>query len=73
VTFRYWRPTVTGRNATLVGFTRRAASSFCQGYTRLGSIRMPTANQERGLPIAACTLRSNLAAEWSAIQQATGS
>jgi hypothetical protein len=39
----------------------------------LASIRMPTANQERGLPIAACTLASSLAAEWPAIQRATGS
>jgi hypothetical protein len=72
VTFRYWRPVVTGRHATLVGFTRGGASGFCRGYTRLGSIRMPTANQERGLPISACTLRSGLATEWPEIMRATG-
>ena len=72
VTFRYWRPSVAGRRAVLVGFTGGQASGFCRGYTRLGSIEMPTANQERGLPIAACTLSSSLAAEWPAIRRATG-
>jgi hypothetical protein len=72
VTFRYWRPAVRGRRATLVGFTRGDASGFCRGYARLGSVEMPTANQERGLPIAACTLGSTLAAEWPEIQRATG-
>ena len=72
VTFRYWRPQVSGRRATLVGFTRGQASGFCHGYERLGSIQMPTANQERGQPIAACTLMSDLAAEWPEILRATG-
>ncbi len=72
VTFRYWRPSVAGRHALLVGFTGSQASGFCRGYTRLGSIRMPTANQERGLPIATCMLSSSMAAEWPAIHRATG-
>jgi len=72
VTFRYWRPSAVGRRATLVGFRRSAAAGFCRGYTRLGSIQMPTANQERGLPISSCTLSSGLAAEWPEIQRATG-
>jgi MFS family permease len=72
VTFRYWRPLVAGRRATLVGFTDGQVSGFCHGYRRLGRIQMPTANEERGLPIAACTLNSNLAAEWPEILRATG-
>jgi hypothetical protein len=72
VTFRYWRPAVRGRRATVVGFSRRRVSDFCRGYRRLGSIAMPTANQERGLPIASCTLHSNLATEWPKILSATG-
>jgi len=32
---------------------------------------MPTANEERGLPIARCTLDSNLAAEWPQILRET--
>jgi hypothetical protein len=72
VTFRYWRPAAAGRRAILVGFTGGRAAGFCRSYTRLGSIAMPTANEERGLPIAACTLRSDLAAEWPQIQRATG-
>jgi hypothetical protein len=72
VTFRYWRPAVAGRRAIIVGFTRAQAAPFCRGYAVRGRIRMPTANQERGLPIAVCTLRSTLAAEWPAILRATG-
>jgi Dolichyl-phosphate-mannose-protein mannosyltransferase len=73
VTFRYWRPPVAGRRAILVGFPEATASGFCGGYTLLGRIEMPTANKERGLPIARCTLDSNLAAEWPRILQATPS
>jgi hypothetical protein len=72
VTFRYWRPRVMGRRALLVGFRKGRASGFCRGYTVRGRIAMPTANQERGLPIAACTLDSGLAAEWPTILRATG-
>jgi hypothetical protein len=71
LTFRYWRPPVVGRRAILVGFPEGKASGFCRGYTLLGRIQMPTANAERGLPIARCTLNSNLAAEWPQILQAT--
>ena len=72
VTFRYWRPPVAGRIAILVGFGQGKASGFCGGYTLLGRIEMPTANQERGLPIARCTLDSSLTAEWPSILRATG-
>ena len=71
-TFRYWQPAVSGRNAILVGFPEGKAAGFCRGYTLLGRIQMPTANQERGLPIARCILDSSLAAEWPQIIQATG-
>ena len=70
-TFRYWRPEVAGRRALLVGFPQRRASGFCRGYALLGRIRMPTANSERGLPIARCTLDASLAAEWPQIIRAT--
>jgi Dolichyl-phosphate-mannose-protein mannosyltransferase len=73
VTFRYWRPAVPGRSATLVGFPKGEALTFCSDYTLVGSIQMPTANQEQGLPIARCTLNSSLAAEWPQILQATPS
>jgi len=69
VTFRYWRPAVAGRRAILVGFPKGTASGFCRGYTRLSRIQMPTANQERGLPIARCTLNAGLATEWSRIRR----
>ncbi len=71
VTFRYWQPSVGGRRAILVGFPEATAAGFCDGYTLLGRIEMPTANQERGLPIARCTLDSTLAAEWPQILLAT--
>jgi len=71
MTFRYWRPAVTGRRVILVGFPKATASGFCRGYTLLGRIKMPTANPERGRPIARCTLVSSLAAEWPQIFRAT--
>ena len=64
VTFRYWRPRVAGRQALLVGFQR---PGFCRGYAVVGRIAMPTANEERGLPLARCTLDGSLAAVWPAI------
>jgi len=67
VTFRYWRPRVAGRRALLVGF---AAPRFCHGYTVVGRIAMPTANEERGLPIATCTLDGSLATVWGQIVRA---
>jgi len=72
VTFRYWRPPVAGRQAILVGFGQGKASGFCSGYTLLGRIEMPTANRERGLPIARCTLDSSLTAGSPGILRATG-
>jgi 4-amino-4-deoxy-L-arabinose transferase-like glycosyltransferase len=73
VTFRYWRPQVAGRRAILVGYPEATAAGFCRGYTLLGRIHMPTANPERGLPIARCTLDTTLAAEWPQILRATPS
>ncbi len=65
VTFRYWRPAVTGRSALLVGFTpAQAENGLCTGYRVVGRIAMPTANQERGLPIGRCTLDGSLAELW---------
>src|SRR5581483_9145176 len=62
VTFRYWRPPVVGRRAIIVGFPERQASASRRDYTLLGRSQIPTANAERTLPIARCTLNSNLAA-----------
>jgi Dolichyl-phosphate-mannose-protein mannosyltransferase len=64
VTFRYWRPRVSGRHALLVGFSGVDAASFCQGYRAVGEIRMPVDNEERGRPIADCTLDGTLAQVW---------
>ena len=61
--FRYWRPDVSGRRALLVGFTR-AQATFCSGYRVAARIRMPVDNQERGQPIARCTLDASLATLW---------
>jgi 4-amino-4-deoxy-L-arabinose transferase-like glycosyltransferase len=72
VTLRYWRPTVSGRSALLVGFAPRAARSFCRAQHVVGRIAMPTANQERGLPLSRCMLAGNLAAVWPRIVAATG-
>jgi len=63
VTFRYWRPPVAGRRALLVGFTEEEAS-FCSGYRVVSRIAMPTENEERGRPVARCTLDASLASLW---------
>ncbi len=72
VTFRYWRPVVSGRRALLVGFGRSSAAAFCRDYSLAGRIAMPTANAERGEPIARCTLDASLADVWPRIVRATG-
>jgi hypothetical protein len=66
VTFRYWRPRVSGQRAVLVGFTPGDAS-FCHGYQLLARIQMPVDNEERGQPIARCTLDGSLAWVWPRI------
>ena len=63
VTFRYWRPDVTGRRALLVGLAR-ADVPFCRGYRVVARIRMPVDNEERGRPIARCVLDRPLAEVW---------
>jgi hypothetical protein len=66
VSFRYWRPTVKGRRALLVGFATQDAG-FCHDYRIVGRIAMPVANEERGRPLATCTLNNSLAAVWPQI------
>lgn len=63
VSFRYWRPAIDGRKALLVGYTRTEAD-FCRHYRIVARIAMPTANEERGQPIARCTLRGTIATIW---------
>jgi hypothetical protein len=63
VTFRYWRPDVGGQRAVLVGFTPGEAS-FCHGYHAVARVQMPVDNEERGRPIARCTLDGTLAQVW---------
>jgi 4-amino-4-deoxy-L-arabinose transferase-like glycosyltransferase len=63
VTMTYWRPDVAGRQAVLVGFDR-AHATFCSGYRVVSRIQMPVDNEERGQPIARCTLSGSLAQVW---------
>jgi hypothetical protein len=65
-TFRYWRPQVSGRRALLVGLSP-AEASFCHNYQVVARIRMPVDNEERGRPIARCTLDGTLAQVWPRI------
>ena len=44
VTMRYWRPHVTGRQALVIGYSRRAAD-FCTGYRLVA--RISTAGRQR--------------------------
>lgn len=70
VTMRYWRPQVTGRQALLIGFTRRAAS-FCTDFRVVAHVSTPSGSDERGEPIARCTLRGTLEEVWPEITAAT--
>jgi 4-amino-4-deoxy-L-arabinose transferase-like glycosyltransferase len=71
VSFRYWRPSVVGRRALLIGFAKHDAS-FCHGYRLVGRIAMPVDNEERGSPIARCTLNASLAQIWPRILALSG-
>jgi 4-amino-4-deoxy-L-arabinose transferase-like glycosyltransferase len=67
VTYRYWRPTVRGRRAVIVGLGT-SAPSLCRGdYRVVARIRMPVDNDERGQPVARCTLAEPLARLWPRI------
>jgi len=64
VTMRFWRPSVVGRRAVVVGWSR-AESRFCgPDYRVVARIQMPVDNEERGLPIGRCTLAGSLAQVW---------
>ena len=67
VSFRYWRPTVNGRQALLVNFTRTDAAGICHNYRIVSHISMPIDNEEHGRPIARCTLNKPLTAAWPQI------
>jgi hypothetical protein len=71
VTMRYWRPQVTGRNALVVGYSRRAAG-FCSGYRVVARISAANDSNEGGQPIARCTLRGTLAQVWPDIVATQG-
>ena len=66
VTMRYWRPHVAGRQALVVGYSRRAAG-FCSGYRVVARISTANDSDEGGEPIARCTLRGTLADVWPTI------
>jgi Dolichyl-phosphate-mannose-protein mannosyltransferase len=66
VTMRYWRPQVAGRQALLIGYSRRAAG-FCSGYRIVARISAANDSNEGGEPIARCTLRGNLTEVWPSI------
>jgi len=66
MTMRYWRPPVKGRQAILVGYTRQTAD-FCADYHLIAHISTPRGSNERGEPIARCTLDGTLAHIWPSI------
>ena len=63
---RYWRPQVAGRQALVVGYSRRAGR-FCSGYRVVARISAANDSDEGGEPIARCTLRGTLAELWPSI------
>jgi hypothetical protein len=66
VTMRYWRPTLTGRRALLVGYSSRNAD-FCTSFRLIARINTPHGSNERGEPIARCVLNGTLAHVWPEI------
>ena len=66
VTMRYWRPQVNGQQALVIGYSRRAAD-FCATYRLVATIATPDGSDERGQPIARCTLSGPLAQLWPGI------
>jgi hypothetical protein len=66
VSMRYWQPAVQGRQALVVGYGRRTAG-FCTGYRLVARIATPRGSDERGEPIARCTLLGTLARVWPQI------
>jgi hypothetical protein len=66
VTMRYWRLQVAGRQALVIGYSRRAAG-FCSGYRVVARISTANDSNEGGQPIARCTLRGTLADVWPRI------
>jgi hypothetical protein len=66
VTMRYWRPAVTGRRALLVGYSRDSAG-FCRSFRLVAHVSTPNGSNERGEPIARCTLNGTLAHVWPQI------
>ncbi len=66
VTMRFWRPRVAGRQALVIGYSRRAAA-FCSGYRVVARISAADDSNEGGEPIARCTLRGPLATLWASI------
>ena len=70
VTMRYWRPTATGRQALVIGYSPRTAT-FCTDYRVVA--RISTAHSdERGNEIARCTLRRTLSGVWPLIVAGSG-
>ena len=63
---RYWRPQVTGRQALVIGYSRRSAT-FCSGYRVVTRISAANDSSEGNEPIARCTLRGTLAEVWPTI------
>jgi hypothetical protein len=66
VTMRYWRPPVAGRQALVVGYSRRDAG-FCSEFRVVARISGADDSDEGGQPIARCTLRGTLADVWPSI------
>ena len=71
VTFRYWRPEVSGLEALLVGF-RRSDATFCARFRVVARIAMPVDNEERNQPIARCDLAASLDRLWPQLVERFG-
>ena len=63
VTFRYWRPSVAGRSALLVGFDP-PPPWLCRDVRVVERFRSTLHNDEQGAPITRCVLTGSLASLW---------
>ena len=72
MSYRYWRPhRLAAGPFVVVGYGQRWLASVCSSFRVAARVRVPygVSNQERGEPIATCSLRGSLDALWPQLVQ----
>jgi hypothetical protein len=68
LSWQYWRPEQLAQRFVLtLGYSPDALARLCRSWRTIGRVENPwhLNNEERGQPIAACTLRRPLGADWN--------